>query len=658
MPFISLSAVQQTAPGTFITERTSGGVPAAIATFNSTYMLIECDDNVSVSTFPFFSPVQVIDLDDYLNLIGGSVPLSGPALVSYNSVKQYFRNAGAAILYVVRVGRPEHIARISVDLDAIEKVDENGTVTAISQLDTVYVRLEANGVQLGEFDVNGIYLGIPVQITTEVTTNSGKAAAAKLIRDAIVDYINSDSVANSSIYVRSVSVAAENGALAAPTLHWVEVSPRQYGQNLVLEIDETPTENIYFVQDIDIAEVSPSNVTTYIDYIQALQTSFSEDMDQGYIIAPSAFSQFDQTQRLAVGTMMENLASADGFSWMAIVDCGPADIDDIETYTAVPDFDITDDYVITDQIKVDNAVYEWEDNYTAPTTTITEGGLIDSIVITAGGTGYTNGTYNGVDLTGGSGTGGTVDVTVAGGVITTVTIVAEGTGYVDGEILSVADVDLGGGGGSGLQLTIQTRAADVADAATVIYPANSGNEYLANGIVIKDTLYKLPIILVNESGGTLPISTIQPSSGTELDALELELGKFTIKTADTLLNESLRAGDLSFVESAIDKHSRAFTESQLYTTPKGYLAYYAPWVIDLEGYEVPPSAHIAAVAVRRYSEAGFQHPPAGVTYALRGVTDVEFTITKQHQLASNPKGLNAIRNLRGHGVVIWGGTYP
>lgn len=71
----------------------------------------------------------------------------------------------------------------------------------------------------------------------------------------------------------------------------------------------------------------------------------------------------------------------------------------------------------------------------------------------AGGTGYTNGVYTGVSLTGGTGSGATADITVAGGIVTIVTIVNGGSGYVVGDVLSANAVDIGGTG-SGFTFTI------------------------------------------------------------------------------------------------------------------------------------------------------------------------------------------------------------
>lgn len=70
---------------------------------------------------------------------------------------------------------------------------------------------------------------------------------------------------------------------------------------------------------------------------------------------------------------------------------------------------------------------DWEPN---------SAGVIYVVSITTPGTGYTNGTYTNVSLTGGSGTGATADITVAGGVVTVVTLVNHGVDYEVGDFLT------------------------------------------------------------------------------------------------------------------------------------------------------------------------------------------------------------------------------
>lgn len=63
-----------------------------------------------------------------------------------------------------------------------------------------------------------------------------------------------------------------------------------------------------------------------------------------------------------------------------------------------------------------------------------------------GGTGYTNGTYNNVPLTGGSGSGALATIVVASGAVSTVTITYGGEGYADTDDLSAAASTIGGTG--------------------------------------------------------------------------------------------------------------------------------------------------------------------------------------------------------------------
>jgi len=101
-----------------------------------------------------------------------------------------------------------------------------------------------------------------------------------------------------------------------------------------------------------------------------------------------------------------------------------------------------------------DSTYTVELHYYYYPTSIIRGQLnsLDSLV---GGTGYTNGTYYDVPLTGGDGDGGAATVVVIGGTVATVDITNPGCKYVVGNTLSVAAASIGGTG-SGMTIDVAT----------------------------------------------------------------------------------------------------------------------------------------------------------------------------------------------------------
>lgn len=73
-------------------------------------------------------------------------------------------------------------------------------------------------------------------------------------------------------------------------------------------------------------------------------------------------------------------------------------------------------------------------------------GMVGVLGSITGGSLYTNGTYGGVSLTGGSGSGATANITVSGGIVTAVTILNPGIQYVVGDVLSALPASIGGSG--------------------------------------------------------------------------------------------------------------------------------------------------------------------------------------------------------------------
>jgi hypothetical protein len=89
--------------------------------------------------------------------------------------------------------------------------------------------------------------------------------------------------------------------------------------------------------------------------------------------------------------------------------------------------------------------YQTELHYYYYPTTIVQGGIAGFGTI-VGGSGYTNGTYENVALTGGDGLNGTATITVSGGSVTAVTLVNPGFLYLIGNSLSAATSTIGGTG--------------------------------------------------------------------------------------------------------------------------------------------------------------------------------------------------------------------
>ena len=136
--------------------------------------------------------------------------------------------------------------------------------------------------------------------------------------------------------------------------------------------------------------------------------------------------------------------------------------------------------------------------------------------VTNGGSGYVEGTYNTVALTGGTGTGLTADIVVnASGVVTTVTVNSTTTleDYNIGDVLSADAANLGGSG-SGLQITVGGNG----DGQIVVVAAGTYQEIAPLQIKRRN---------VSVIGQALRSCIVHPTSATELNNLfELNSGSY------------------------------------------------------------------------------------------------------------------------------------
>ena len=206
---LGTSGITPGAPGVYINERPGNIAFGGVASFSTVYMLVETDENVSVTTFPFNQPVPITSLADYRVLLGGVIPDSGMPLMSYQCVNAFFQNAQVGDLRVVRVGTPNQIVEIEF-LPSGSKVSTTGLPSALMAGDKVYAQIVINGMQLVAGDgatgytANGEWLGVPVEIPVNYVAgdevNNRKISAA--IVAAVAEAIKTNPAVSSSVVVR------------------------------------------------------------------------------------------------------------------------------------------------------------------------------------------------------------------------------------------------------------------------------------------------------------------------------------------------------------------------------------------------------------------------------------------------------------------------
>lgn len=200
------------------------------------------------------------------------------------------------------------------------------------------------------------------------------------------------------------------------------------------------------------------------------------------------------------------------------------------------------------------------------------------------------------------------------------------------------------------KLSLKAKAYDFAYAIE----RGMGSKELAPGFVFAPEAYNT---LVQEPGGEL-------ESRSEAREERLKVTQALVLVAEgkvgDLTENVTGTQHIALVDVGGDEESLSGAQEELdlikstVGVPLGHAAYYAPYIRNLESRFVPASGYIAGIACSRYINEGFQQPPAGSRYPLRGANGLKFEISAQQQEVTYALGLNPIRSLPNRGIVAWG----
>ena len=169
----------------------------------------------------------------------------------------------------------------------------------------------------------------------------------------------------------------------------------------------------------------------------------------------------------------------------------------------------------------------------------TQGGFVEEIVIQNGGSGFTDGTYFNVQLSGGAGTGLRANITVQNGAVVNVTIVNGGSDYGQNTselnvdfVVSTSPTEIGPGTGLNLLAKVTTVLRQYAnvtiDVDRVSDLTTSGDAYGTLGVA---RFLKQQFLIGEAGNGSVSINT-GPDSGLDADTLDGAQGSFYLNSTN------------------------------------------------------------------------------------------------------------------------------
>lgn len=368
------SGVTPGAPGVYINERPGAAAIADIASFSTVYMLVETPENTPVTIFPFNTPIPITSLADYRVLLGGVIPEERIPLLSYNCVNEFFQNAQVGDLRVVRVGTPNQIVEIEF-FPSGTKTNGSSLPSALMAGDKVYVQMIINGIpltfgsddiELSGFNPNGEYLGVPVVIPVDYVAGDevNNRQISRAIVNAVAAAIESNPSINQSVYVRGAGLVNEINPSLNSQNGYVTIASSTFDGNVNVVTEVLPVgsqfvfmQNTYSIENIVGQSANIERVPA--DYTQCIGTAFDGQQDQGYLITPTAYAQFDAVGRAKVGAFAAAHCESNNFKWMALADPGPYLVTDINEYQNYEEHLPAEDLLTGFKYLVDNAIYEW-----------------------------------------------------------------------------------------------------------------------------------------------------------------------------------------------------------------------------------------------------------------------------------------------------------
>ena len=162
----------------------------------------------------------------------------------------------------------------------------------------------------------------------------------------------------------------------------------------------------------------------------------------------------------------------------------------------------------------------------------TQGNFVDDVIISVGGSGFTNGQYFDVPLTGGSGTGLKANIIIAGNQVTDVTVTDGGSGYSADFTITVAPGVIGGGSGLVLEAKVSTVNRQYANVSLDVQRASdltiSADDYGTIGVA----RYKKSQFNIGQEGnGSIELKT-GADSGLDADLLDGVQGAFYLNSSN------------------------------------------------------------------------------------------------------------------------------
>jgi uncharacterized protein len=241
-----------------------------------------------------------------------------------------------------------------------------------------------------------------------------------------------------------------------------------------------------------------------------------------------------------------------------------------------------------------------------------------------------------------------VRITAKNGIVSPVLPGTNRQGLIDENVVKLTSI-VENIGYAGYKLTAQGKAQDFVYA---IEKGMSGN-YYAPGFLLAPEAYSE---LSYEAGSDLASRSEAASERLKITQTLVAAAEGRFGTTEGITNTQHMAlidcgGDVENLAQAQDELGLI---KRVVGVPYGHGAYFAPYLKNTDDRFVPPSGYVAGIACSRYINEGFQQPPAGSRYPLRGVTDVKFNITAQQQEVTYALGLNPIRSLPNRGIVVWG----